>query len=286
LNGPRHPSPKCYKQHKMQDVFMRTERTLAHALTTAVFCKEVPYGGSPISFIEVHVRFEFDTDTAFRCTTLMFHAENESEKDLYRITIEGTGNDLSMHRFTFEPSLTWLCRRYPDNSRRPALTASTGGALGSNSNSGSDVPPQQVAVVSGKPAAGTCDGGGGGGGGGGPRLSASEALVRDLQSKSEFLSDSGDLYRCVVQKPTARPYKKDSKSFQKQRAAARLAATARPQIRIGGSSTTVRRRRPPWGAPPLVSATPVTATTIFPRSAAAVSLLRWQYPTYRSLSYT
>ena len=132
----------------------------------------------------------------------MFHAENESEKDLYRITIEGTGNDLSMHRFTFEPSLTWLCRRYPDNSRRPALTASTGGALGSDSasNSGSDVPPQQVAVVSGKPAAGTCDDGGGGDGGGGPRLSASEALVRDLQSKLEFLSDSGDLYRCVVRR--------------------------------------------------------------------------------------
>ena len=39
-------------------------------------------------------------------------------------------------------------------------------------------------------------------------------------------------------------------------------------------------------APPLVSATPVTATTTFPRSAAAVSLLRWQYPAYRSLTYT
>ncbi len=71
----------------------------------------------------------------------------------------------------------------------------------------------------------TC-GGGGGGGGGGPRLSAaSEPLVRDLKSKSEFVSNSGDLYR-VVQKPTARPCKKVSKSFQKLRASARLAAIA------------------------------------------------------------
>ena len=116
LNGPRYPNPKCYKPHTMQDVFMRTERTLAHALMTSVFCKTVPYGSSPISFREIHGKFVFDTDTAFRCATLMFHAENESEKDLYRITIEGTGNDLSMHRFTFETSHTWLCRRYPDNS--------------------------------------------------------------------------------------------------------------------------------------------------------------------------
>jgi hypothetical protein len=149
LNGPRYPNPKCYKPHTMQDVFMRTERTLAHALMTTVFCKTVPYGSSPISFREIHGKFVFDTDTAFRCATLMFHAENESEKDLYRITIEGTGNDLSMHRFTFEPSLTWLCRRYPETFR---LTANSGGALASEQD-----PP--------------------GGGDGGP--AASEPLVRD-----------------------------------------------------------------------------------------------------------
>ena len=231
LNGPRYPNPKFFKTQTIKAEFMRSERDLAHALMTAVFCQEVatPYGRSPISFKEVNGFFKFDTDTGFRCATLMFHAENEPKEDLYQIVIEGTGNDLSKHRFTFDPSLTWLCRRYPNKSR---VTASTGGALGSDlaSNSDSDVPPQQVAVVSGKPAAGDGGGGGGGdGGGGGPRLSASrETLVRDLKSKSEFLSHSGDIYRCVVQKPTARPYKKDSKSFQKQRASARLAATARP----------------------------------------------------------
>ena len=128
LNGPRFPNPKSYKLDKMQAEFMRAERTLAHALLTAVFCKEVPYGCSPISFKEASGCFKFDTDAAFRRATHVFRAENESEKDLYRITIEGTGDDLSMHRFSFEPSLACLCRRYPDTFR---LTANSGGALGS-----------------------------------------------------------------------------------------------------------------------------------------------------------
>ena len=164
LNGPRFPNPKSYKLATMQAEFMRAERTLAHALLTAVFCKEVAYGCSPISFKEVSGCFKFDTDTAFRRATHVFRAENESEKDLYRITIEGTGHDLSMHRFTFEPSLTWLCRRYPDKS---GVTASSGGAIGSDSASDSRDPPQQVAD-------------GDGGGDGDTRLSAeSEPLVRE-----------------------------------------------------------------------------------------------------------
>ena len=153
LNGPRFPNPKSYKLATMQAEFMRAERTLAHALLTAVFCKEVAYGCSPISFKEVSGCFKFDTDTAFRRATHVFRAENESEKDLYRITIEGTGHNLSMHQFSFEPSLTWLFRRYPDTFR---LTANSGGALGSEQD-----PP--------------------GGGDGGPRplSAASEPLVRD-----------------------------------------------------------------------------------------------------------
>ena len=130
LNGPRYPNPRHYNLDTIQGVFMRAERTLAHALMTAVFCKQVPLGCSPISFKEVHVCFKFDASTAFRFATIVFRAENGPVKDLYRITIEGTGNDLSMHQFTFEPSLTWLCRRYPDKS---GVTASTSGALGSDS---------------------------------------------------------------------------------------------------------------------------------------------------------
>ena len=217
LNGPKYPNPKSYKPETMKDVFMLAERNLAHALMTAVFCKEVPYGCSPISFKEVYGSFKFDTHTAFRQATFLLQAENGSAKDLYRITIKGTGDDLSMHWFTFEPSLTWLCSRFPDTCRVTTID--------------SQVPPQQVALVCDESAAATCrGGGGGGGGGGGPCLSpVSEPLVRDLKSMSEFVSNSGDFYRCFVQKPTRADMKTaGSKSTQKRRASARLAAAARP----------------------------------------------------------
>ena len=232
LNGPKYPNPKSYKPETMKDVFMLAERNLAHALMTVVFCKEVPYGCSPISFKEVYGSFKFDTHTAFRQATFLLQAENGSAKDLYRITIKGTGDDLSMHWFTFEPSVTWLCSRFPDTCRA-TVTTSTGEEFGTPSDSSIDsqVPPQQVALVCDQSAAATCRGGGGGGGcGGGPRLSAvSEPLVRDLKSMSEFVSNSGDFYCCFVQKPTRADMKTaGSKSTQKRRASARLAAAARP----------------------------------------------------------
>jgi hypothetical protein len=232
LNGPKYPNPKSYKPETMKDVFMLAERNLAHALMTAVFCKEVPYGCSPISFKEVYGSFKFDTHTAFRQATFLLQAENGSAKDLYRITIKGTGDDLSMHWFTFEPSVTWLCSRFPDTCRA-TVTTSTGEEFGTPSDSSIDsqVPPQQVALVCDQSAAATCRGGVGGGGcGGGPRLSAvSEPLVRDLKSMSEFVSNSGDFYCCFVQKPTRADMKTaGSKSTQKRRASARLAAAARP----------------------------------------------------------
>ena len=214
LNGPKYPNPRSYRPDTMRNVFMSAERNLVHALMTAVFCKEVPYGCSPISFKEVNGCFKFDTHTAFRQATLLLKAENESVKDLYRITIKGTGEDLSMHQFTFEPSLTWVCSRFPDKYR---VTTSTGEVLGfpSDSSIDSQVPPQQVVVNSGQSEA-TC---------------RDEPLVRDLKLISEFVSNSGDLYRCVVQMVTrARRTRKTSgsKSAQKLRTSARLAATARP----------------------------------------------------------
>jgi hypothetical protein len=187
LKGPSYPNPKHYKPDTMKEVFMRPERTLAHALMTAVFCKEVPYGCSPISFKEVYACFKFDTDTGYRHATLVFLTGNESTKDCYRIRIDGTGNDLSMHQFTFEPSLTWLCRRYPEKTRGLSSIVVD---LGSNSTSVSD-PPQQVA--SGKPAAAeTC----GRGGRDGELSAESEPPVRDLKSKSEFVSKSYTAVLC------------------------------------------------------------------------------------------
>ena len=226
LNGPLYPNPRSYQTDTIKDVFMRAERTLAHALMTAVFCKEVPLGCCPISFKEVHGHFKFDTHTGFRRATLMFQAENGSEKDLYRIIIEGTGDDFSMHRFAFHPSFTWLRNRFPETL---VEITSIDEELGLDSILDSQIPP--LAVINIHSAAAT-GGGGGDSGGRCPRLSAAtEPLVSDLKSMSEFVLKSVNFSRCVVQTPTslrADMQTAGSKSTQKLRASARLAAAARP----------------------------------------------------------
>ena len=256
LNGPRFPNPKSYKLATMQAEFMRAERTLAHALLTAVFCKEVPYGCSPISFKEVSGCFKFDTDTAFRRATHVFRAENESEKDLYRITIEGTGHDLSMHRFTFEPSLTWLCRRYPDKS---GVTASSGGAIGSDSASDSRDPPQQVAD-------------GDGGGDGDTRLSAeSEPLVREsnrsLYSFQIQVTSTAVLLYCAESDQTLQEENlAEAESLS-------LLGSWQPKghkLKKAEVNTAIRRRRPP-PPPPAPS----------PQFAHALMTAVWPGPTWQ-----
>ena len=104
------------------------------------------------------------------------------------------------------------------------MIASTDDSQDLGINPAATVSDPSLQVASGKPAAAvTC--GGGGRRDGEPKLSAEcEQPVRDLESKSEFVSKSGDLYRCVVQE-LARPYKKIVKYLQNS---ARLAATARP----------------------------------------------------------
>ena len=213
LNGPKYPNPKSYQAGTIRNVFMSAERTLVHALMTAVFCKEVPYGCSPISLQEVNGHFKFDSRTAFRQATLVFKAENESLTDLYRITINGFGEDLSKHQFTFEPSLTWVCSRFPDKLQvTNSLTGEEVLDTRSDSSIDSQVPPEEVVVFSCQSDA-TCRDG--------------KPLVRDLKWMSEFVSNSGDLYRCVVQTPTSET-SGPLKSARMLRASARLAAKARP----------------------------------------------------------
>jgi valyl-tRNA synthetase len=117
---------------------MARERNLVDALMDIVFSKEgnVAYGRSPISFKVVRGVFEFDTKIAYRKATIYYHAENQSKDDLFRVTIEGSGHNLSMHQFQFEPSITWLCNRYPEKK-----SASIGGALASEG------PPQHAPVA-------------------------------------------------------------------------------------------------------------------------------------------
>ena len=168
LTGPRFQNQSGYSSGPRKMGFMWLERNLVNALMVIVFSKEgnVAYGRSPISFAESIGSFNFDYETAYRKTTMYYHALSDTislgggrrvdhhfdELDVFRVTIEGTGHNLSMHQFKFEPSITWLCNRYPEMKR-----ASIGRALTSEG------PPQHapVAVVGGEPVAEECNDGGG-----------------------------------------------------------------------------------------------------------------------------
>ena len=124
LKGPSFINRKSYHMDSMGDVFMKTERTLVKALLTAVFSENanVTYGRVPISFKMVQGTYEFNSKKAFRSISLLFHAQSQPFEDLYRVRVEGVGRDLSMHQFTFEPSLNWLCNRYPEQRSWSVIT--------------------------------------------------------------------------------------------------------------------------------------------------------------------
>ena len=210
LKGPRFLNPRSYDLKTMKSAFMARERNLVDALMVIVFSKEgnVAYGSSPISFKEVNGGFKFDTKIAYRKTTIYYRAENQSEDDVFRVTIEGTGHDHSMHQFKFEPSINWLFNRYPD-----VKSASIGGALASA------VPPQlaPVAVVGGEPVAEACNCGDDGGGNPSPSAARKKQKVHDRKVEIyKFVSNFCGLYSCVVTEQKPRPYQKPrgSRSFK------------------------------------------------------------------------
>ena len=137
FTGPRYPNPSSYKPDTMQDLFMKPEQNLVHELMSIVFSVDghASYGRTSVSFKEVNARFEFNTDTAFRSATLVFRAENQAGEDLYRVKIEGAPDDLSTHKFSFQPSVTWLCSRYP-KPEKSRMTARIGGALADSGGEG------------------------------------------------------------------------------------------------------------------------------------------------------
>jgi hypothetical protein len=123
LKGKKFINRQAYAPHTMQKVFMRHERALASELMTIVFNKAdtVSYMRELAPFEEVGTALEFDFANALRKTTMLCHAVNtpreDSIQDTYRIIIEGEGKgaNLFVHRFQFQPSRVWHCRRYPEN---------------------------------------------------------------------------------------------------------------------------------------------------------------------------
>ena len=119
LNGKKFYNRKTYSPHTMEKVFMRRERDLVLELMTIVFYNRVtlPYAREPTPFKQVSASLQFDTSIALRKTILLFHADDGSMEDLYRVIIEGkgAGDNLRIHRFKFQPSRCWHQARYPQD---------------------------------------------------------------------------------------------------------------------------------------------------------------------------
>ena len=123
LTGPEFISRKSFNADPIPNVFMRRIREFVGELMNIVFNDEanLPFQRqralAPCN--EVAARFMFKPSTAFRKSTVYFHAEDGPEDDTYRVIIEGEGKgkNLRTHLFQFEPSLNWLVYRYPGDGR-------------------------------------------------------------------------------------------------------------------------------------------------------------------------
>jgi hypothetical protein len=119
LKGKKFINRQAYAPHTMERVFMRRERALVSELMTIVFnhAANVSYMRELAPFEEVLTSFQFDASSALRKTTLLYHALHGPQADTYRIIIEGEGKgaNLRIHRFKFQPSRCWHCRRYPED---------------------------------------------------------------------------------------------------------------------------------------------------------------------------
>jgi hypothetical protein len=119
LKGKKFINRQAYAPHTMGRLFMRRERALVSELMTIVFNRagNVSYMRELAPFEEVLTRLQFDASIAMRKTIMLYHALHGPEADTYRIIIagEGKGSNLCIHRFKFQPSRCWHCRRYPED---------------------------------------------------------------------------------------------------------------------------------------------------------------------------
>ena len=119
LKGKKFYNRQTYAAHTMEKVFMRRERDLVLELMTIVFYNRVtlPHARELTPFKQVSASLQFNASIALRRTVLHFRADDGSKEDLYRVIIEGkgAGEDLRIHRFKFQPSISWHQARYPQD---------------------------------------------------------------------------------------------------------------------------------------------------------------------------
>ena len=119
LMGKRFINRQTYAPHTMERLFMQRERALVSELMAIVFnsADTIAYMRDLTPYEEVATCLQFEYAIALRKTTMVYRAVEGPPGDTYRIIIEGVGKGeaLRHHRFSFQPSRSWHCRRYPEN---------------------------------------------------------------------------------------------------------------------------------------------------------------------------
>ena len=119
LKGKKFINRQAYAPHTMERVFMRRERALVSELMTIVFnhAANVSYMRELAPFEEVATSLQFDASIALRKSFILYRAIGGYQDDTYRIIIEGegTGANLRVHRFKFQPTHCWHRCRYREH---------------------------------------------------------------------------------------------------------------------------------------------------------------------------
>ncbi len=105
----------------MEDI-LRKERDFVRKIMITVFNKEdnkpdqMELEITPIEEVDTSIQYDSAIAGEHRVSTTIFHPVGYDRNELYRVIIEGQGNEpakLMNHVFHFRPSLNWLNRRYP-----------------------------------------------------------------------------------------------------------------------------------------------------------------------------
>ena len=114
LKGPKSIEPLSYTKETI-DYCLKPQRALAQSLLNQVFNKKdnLAFLRDPtdIGIVGTHIKCH---PGAFRGTEVTFRALDLPDDAFYFVEIVGhEGGDT--HRFHFEPSISWLCSRFPHN---------------------------------------------------------------------------------------------------------------------------------------------------------------------------
>ena len=114
LMGAKSTEPPSYTEKTIEHI-LKSQRTLAQSLLNQVFNKEdnLAYFSEVTTILVERTLIKVDPG-ASTWAQIVFRALDLPDKATYRVIIEGNkGGDT--HLFRFQPSVSWLCSRFPQN---------------------------------------------------------------------------------------------------------------------------------------------------------------------------